>query len=423
MPDQCVAQALVNRFFTEPRHSRGMDGSDFFNQPRLMRVARMWLCLAVALLLAILWRQSQAGWSDGNGAPFGEDFINFWSGARLALDGRWAVVYDIAAFYAYQNSVVGAEIGLYHYSYPPVTWLLTAPFAALPYLAGWAAWQVGGWLAFALALRRGLPRHWLMLSLAAPVIFLNASAGQNGCWTAAAMGWGLILLRSRPLLAGAILALFVIKPQLGWLIPLALLAGRQWRALAAFMIASATLLLLSLLLFGGEAWLAYLGQAQLLKRVILEDGSGTWHRMLSMFVVVRHGGGTVWAAYVAQAMMSLVVAAVVTQQWWRHGANEQSYAILILGVLTGSLYVSDYDCVMAIFPVCWRWRDAGPAERVALAGLIVLPLVAASLAVASQLAIGALLLWWPFALAARGFSTDHRLHTNCLQRREVPSRP
>jgi hypothetical protein len=56
---------------------------------------------------------------------------------------------------------------------------------------------------------------------------------------------------------------------------------------------------------------------------------------------------------------------------------------------------------MAIFPVCWRWRNAGPVERIALAGLIVLPLVAASLALATQFAIGAAILWWPLVLAAR----------------------
>jgi hypothetical protein len=392
---------MLNRFFTALGQSDQVEHRDFFNPPRLMRVARMWLGLAVALLLAILWRQTQVGWSDGNGAPFGEDFINFWSGARLALEGRSTIVYDIAAFHAYENSVVGAEIGLYHYSYPPVAWLLTAPFAALPYLAGWAAWQVGGWLAFALALRRVLPGRWLLLSLAAPVIFLNASAGQNGCWTAAAIGWGLILLRSRPMLAGAILAFFVIKPQLGWLIPLALLSGRQWRALASFMVVSVTLLLVSLVVFGSETWLAYLGQAQLLKRVILEDGFGTWHRMLSVFVVVRHGGGTVAVAYVMQGLASLIIAAFLVRQWWRCGPSEQSFAILIMGMLAGSLYVSDYDCVMAIFPVCWRWRNAGPVERIALAGLIVLPLVAASLALATQFAVGAALLWWPLALAAR----------------------
>jgi hypothetical protein len=240
-----------------------------------------------------------------------------------------------------------------------------------------------------------------LLSLAAPAVFLNASAGQNGCWTAAAIGWGLILLRSRPMLAGAILAVFVIKPQLGWMIPLALLAGRQWRALGAFMVVSAGLVLMSLLVFGAEAWLAYLGQAQLLRRVILEDGFGTWHRMLSVFVMVRHGGGTVAAAYAAQGVASLIVAATVVRQWWRYGPGEQSYAILISGVLAGSLYVSDYDCVMAIFPVCWRWRNAGPVERIALAGLIVLPLVAASLALATQFAIGAAILWWPLVLAAR----------------------
>lgn len=397
-----------------------MGGGAFFSEQRVLRVARIWLCVAAPLLLFILTRQMRDGWSDGTGAPFGEDFINFWSGARLALDGQWPIVYDIAALHAYQNQVVGAEIGLYHYSYPPVAWLLTAPFGALPYLAGWAAWQAGGWLAFALALRRVLSSQWLILSLAAPAVFLNASAGQNGCWTAAAIGWGMILLKTRPIMAGAILAMFVIKPQLGWLIPLALLAGGQWRAFASFTTVAAGLLAASVATFGIDAWLAYLEQAKLLKTVILEDGYGTWHRMLSVFVAVRHGGGSVAVAYGAQVMAGLVVAFIVSRRWRYHGANEKSAAILILAMLAGSLYVSDYDGVMAIFAVCWLWRSAAPWGRASLAGLVLLPLVAASLAVASQFAIGAILLWWPLVIAARRDLFDG-LQEGDIRRLQSPS--
>ncbi len=164
----------------------------------LLRVARMWCVIAAPLLIFYLSRQLTLGWTDGAGHPFGEDFINFWSGARLAQTGQWPTIYDLGAFHRFEESVVGASLDLYHYSYPPVAWLLTAPFGALPYFWAWALWQIGGWIAFALAVRRIAPNHAFLVALAAPAVFINALGGQNGCWTAAAIGWGLILLRRRP---------------------------------------------------------------------------------------------------------------------------------------------------------------------------------------------------------------------------------
>ena len=367
---------------------------------RLLAIARIWCVIALPLLAFTWWRQSSVGLTDGIGHPLGEDFINFWSGARLALGGDWRTVYDIAAFHRFEEAVVGGPLDLYHYSYPPVTWLLTAPFAALPYVPALIAWQVGGAAAFALAIRRIAPGHWLLIALAPPAVFINAIGGQNGCWTAAIVGWGLVLLERRPVLAGAILALFVVKPQLGWLVPIALLAGRQYRALAAFALTAAGLIALSLLLFGVDSWTAYARQGQLLKTVILESGSGTWHRMLSVFVAVRHAGAPVLAAYAAQAVASAVVALLIVRQWRRDGPTDRSKAVLILGMLAGALYVSDYDLVMATLAAAWLWPKADGRGRLFLGLLIVLPILAASMATLTGLALGALFLWPPLLWAA-----------------------
>lgn len=374
-------------------------GGDIMNPVRLRRIAFIWCAVAGVLLALYLARQLRAGLTDGMGHPFGEDFLNFWSGARLALTGRAEAVYDLARFHAFETGVVGAPIDLYHYSYPPVMWLLSAPFALLPYPLAWALWQGAGWAAFAGAARRIAPGHGLLLAIALPAVFINAIGGQNGCWTAAIIGWGLILIDRRPLLAGAILALFVVKPQLGWLIPVALVAARRWRALFAFVGGAALLLAATLPLYGIESWLAYARQAAMLKRVILEDGAGTWHRMLSVFVAVRHLGGPLAVAYVAQAVASGAVALTVALVWRREGASDRAKAVLAMGVLAGSLYVSDYDLVMAGLAAVWLWTQAGAWLRLAIAAVIVTPLVTAPLAMASGVALGALLLW-PMLLGA-----------------------
>ena len=361
----------------------------------------MWIAIAAILLLMHLTMQRQVGLTDGNDRPFGEDFLNFWSAARLAISGDARLIYDLVRFHEFQQGVVGAPIDLYHYSYPPVMLLLTAPIGLLPYEASWLFWQVGGWLAFASAMRRIVPSGWLLLSLSLPALFINAIGGQNGCWIAATLGWGLILLQRRPLIAGAILALLVVKPQLAWLVPLALLAGRQYRALAALCLTAMALIAVSMLIFGLDLWLSYAVQGTLLKQVILEHGSGTWHRMISAFVLVRHLGLPVSIAYAAQAVVSMIVAWLVLVPWRAEGASPNSFAMLLLGVLLGSVYVSDYDCVLLGLVVAWSWptlRTQG-LWRAALA--VLTPLFAAPLAVASGIAAGAFMLWPIFLLLSR----------------------
>ena len=389
--------------------SDGYERTGEHDTPRRRLTGGGWLeviaigwCLAWPIQLALhLAGQMQKGWTDGIDRPFGEDFLNFWSGGRLALSDAAATLYDIHAYHAFQVRVVGGPIDLYHYSYPPTMALLSAPFGLLPYPAAWAVWQLLGWLAFALALRRFVPQGWLLLAFAWPAVFINASAGQAGAWIAAIVGWGLILLPRRPLVAGLLLSLLTVKPQLFWLVPVALLAGREWRALAGVAIGSVAIVALAAFCFGPEIWADYAARSALLKRVILEDGAGVWHRMISVFVLVRHLGASVTIAYAAQAGASLVVAALVARAWYRGTPGRT--ALLVTGVLAGSLYVSDYDCVMLAFPAAWLWRERALRGVAAIAAL--LPLTAAMLAMAAGTAMGAVLLW---AVVLAVWRTDGR---------------
>lgn len=360
---------------------------------RLLRFARTW-CVVLSMLLAFYWHgQLRLGWTDGVDRPFGEDFLNFWSAARLAASGSVGRIYDVAAFHAFQVDTVGHGIDLYHYSYPPVAALLTMPLGQLPYPIAWGLWQAGGWCLFALTLRR-IVAHWAVFALAWPAVFVNALGGQIGCWIAAIVGWGLLLLPRRPVVAGLILSLLIIKPQLGWLVPLALLAGREWRALAAMAGGAGLLLLAATLWFGPGAWLAYAAQAAMLKRVILEDGYGTWYRMISTFVLLRHLPAPLPIAYAGQALASLAVAVLVVRVWARRSlANGLRGPVLLVGLLTGSLYVSDYDCVLLALAAAWSWPTATPAGRMAIALATATPILTAGLAHATHVAVGALLLW------------------------------
>src|ERR1043165_8536798 len=179
----------------------------------LRRIAHVWIALAGAFFLFDLWRKTGVGLTDGDGRPIGDDFVNYFSGAYLALHQRIAEIYHWRPYHAFQESLVGAWVSPnYNYSYPPFALVLALPFAVLPYVLALGVWLLSGWYAFYRALRLATP-NVLLLALAAPAVFVNAYCGHNGAWTAAFLGGGLCLLERRPVLAGALFGLQVFKPQ------------------------------------------------------------------------------------------------------------------------------------------------------------------------------------------------------------------
>lgn len=379
-----------------------------FQPARLRRIAVMWLLATAIGVVAHLCLQTRAGLTDGAGHPFGDDAITFWSGGRLALLGRAREVYDFGAFHRFEVAVLGHEIDLYNYAYPPPLLLLTLPLGLLPFLAGIVIWLIGGWLVFALCVRRLLPKYWLLYAAALPAVFINALSGQNGPWTAAIIGWGLVLLRERPLLSGGILSLLAFKPQLGALIPVALVAGRCWRVLAG--------LLAGGLVFGGAVWAAfgtliwadYLVRARILEVLVMERGEGIWHRMFSVFVLLRHLGATVKTAYEVQAAVSFTAVLTVILVWSRPVPQPAKNATLVLCALLATPYVTDYDLVMAGLVPLWLFQlvREGTADvtqaRIASLLVIAAPAVAAPLALETGAAAAGLFLLPALWLAASG---------------------
>lgn len=362
----------------------------------MVPIARSFIVAAAAVYLFDLWQQTRDQRTNGALRPFGDDFINYWSGAFLAWHGQVADIYDPAAFHAFEQSVVGAPIQSYHYSYPPVLLLLTAPLAFVPYVPGLVLWLLSGWYAFYRSLKLAMPgRGALLLALSAPAVFINAIGGQNGTFTAALFGFGLGLLEKRPVLAGGLLGLLIYKPQLGLLVPVALLAGRHGRAFLSAALTAATLLAVSVLWAGLDIWADYLRNLGVLRQIILEDGTGVWHRFVSVFVAARRLGAPVELAYAVQALTGAVALIAVALVWWRKDTPLQvKSAVLLAGTCLATPYLQDYDLVFGALIVSWLWHAPVAAPERALpyaAGLLlILPLLAAALAHMTGLALGPL---------------------------------
>ena len=355
----------------------------WLHRRRVIAYAVIWITVALAGYLIDLSRQTVDGLTDGDGRPFGDDFVNFWSAAYLAMQGQASTIYDLAGFHRFHTDLLGAEPKWYHYSYPPTLPLLLAPIGLLPYVPGLFVWLLGSAAGFAAGLAAVLPRRQAILAAAAtPALFVSFCGGQNGPLTAALLGGGLSVLARWPALAGVLFGLLSFKPQLGLLLPLALLAGREWRA---FGWAAATVVIVaaaSVLAYGPEIWLAYAEQASLLRTVVLERDEGFWFRMPSTFATARMWGVETAMAYGLQAAVGLTAAACVVAAWWTDCRRTTKYSMLVIGSLMVTPYVADYDMTVLTFVLAWRLAELPerpflPWEKLSLVLLLMTPLLAA----------------------------------------------
>ena len=293
--------------------------------------------------------------------------------------------------------------------------VLTLPLAFIPYVPALGVWLAAGWFVFYRALWLAMPRgHSWLYALATPAVFVNAMAGQNGTWTAALFGAGLGLLDRRPIVAGGCLGLLIYKPQLGILIPIALIAGQRWRALGAAAATSVGLVAVAAIWLGPEIFSDYLRQLAVLRQVILEDGSGVWHRMVSVFVTARRLGADVPMAYVVQAIAAGFAALAVAAVWFRGASPGIRNATLLLGTCLATPYLQDYDLVFSTLIVVWLVQDEDIQQTprflllLASAALLVIPLFSAPLARLTGLELAPLFILPLFAIATMCGLSDPR---------------
>jgi hypothetical protein len=279
------------------------------------------------------------------GQIFGRDFINYWTGARLLLEGKAGAAFVQHDYAAALARLWGPGIGLHSFSYPPSLFPFIAWAGAAPYGLAFALWCVGGLVVLLAAAwpvsRRPDPALLIALS---PAVLVCLDDGQNGLLTAGLLVGGLRLIDRRPILGGVLIGLATFKPQLGLLIPLALIAAGRWRSIAAAAASAVLLAGVSLALVGPEAWRLYATQAAPFQRFLLEHSQGTFQIMMpSPFMAGRLLGLSIGLSYGLQAIASLCSAAIVIAHFRRLRLEQRTIGpIDILLLLTCGFLASPY---------------------------------------------------------------------------------
>lgn len=369
----------------------------------------------IVLAFAIIaggWISASDGLIDPEGKPVGSDFVSFWAASSLALGGTPEAAYDPAQHRAAEQRAVArpgrrdADLPYYAWFYPPMFLLIALPLALVPY--GWslALWLIVTGAGYAAVMRRMLPaRGALWAAFGFPAALVNVMHGQNAFLSATLLGGGIVLLDRRPVIAGMLLGAMAYKPQLGCLVPLALLVSGRWTALAAASASAGLLAAASLALFGSDTFTAFLATTDLARRT-LEDGLVDWDKMQSLFAGMRLLGISVGFAYAAQTLLALAAAVAVIAVWRSRADTAAKGAVLAAATLLSSPFLLDYDLVLLAIPMAWLIRDGtrtgfAPWEKASLALAWLLPLVARPLAGLSHLGIAPLVCVLLLATALR----------------------
>jgi hypothetical protein len=183
-------------------------------------------------------------------------------------------------------------------------------------------------------------------------------AAQNGCLTASLLGAGLLCLERRPVLAGVFIGCLTYKPQFGVLVPVALIAAKEWRAIASAVITAAFLAGTSVAAFGFGVWLAF--PRELVAQTglnLLADPASDWGYLQAVYGLVRTLHGAAALAWLAQGVMTFGIAVVVWLVWRSQVRFSLKAATLSAAALIATPYAFAYDMAAIVIPAAFLVRD------------------------------------------------------------------
>ena len=273
------------------------------------------------------------------------DFLDWWKISQAIVNGQ-----------ALPNVV---------FNYPPTFALFNLPFGWLDYPSAYLIFIFASISGYALVIGKickstlGL----IFLTISTPAIYVILF-GQNGLLTASIAGVALLSLeKRREIFAGILIAILSIKPQLGLLFPIVLIAMGAWRAFITTTVVSICFFFGGMLVLGVDAYFDWINKVILLSNSVQK----IWLHVFSIYSFMLSIGAPVKLAYTTQLIVSLLI----TFSVWRVWRHCESWSIRCAVLATATCMTSPYIllcdltwlglalawCTPLIFKQDWSWGE------------------------------------------------------------------
>ncbi|VWC58026.1 PF09594 family protein [Burkholderia aenigmatica] len=316
--------------------------------------------LALQIVILAVWAFRYYGLHDRASPMVGSDFAVFWTAARVAIEHGAAAIFSPRVMQPIE-AALRPLADFTPWPYPPTFLLVIIPFGLVPFVAAlvmFGVLQIACYTAVLARLVRPLDGQLRIAIAAFPGLIGAALPMQNAFLTVAAAAAALMLLESSPVVAGACIAVLVVKPQFGILFPLALVCGRHWKALISAGVFSAGIVAVSVAAFGVRAWAAFFAFMPEFHRNVVEYGDTFRRGMPSTMSLARAAGLPVGSAYVVHVVVAILAAAAVACVWMRRARFELRAAAVAAGTLLVQPYYMYYDLLWLVLPIAYLMLDA-----------------------------------------------------------------
>ncbi|HYM12078.1 MAG TPA: glycosyltransferase family 87 protein [Bryobacterales bacterium] len=281
---------------------------------------------SLALMLLLGWQIRDRLWDGSN------DFVSFYAGGRLVGTGY---LYNAERTRATEHGLTRVLSQAWRYIRLPFHAVFFWPLARLPYRTAYFLWEFLITAAFAGFVCLWRPPSWPLTLLFSSMSFPAFAALMNG----QDLTFLLLLVaisvslsrRGRAFAAGAVLSLCAAKFHLFSLVPVLLVAQKQWRFLRGLLAGGVVLAAISFAA-AGPSWPQQFYQA--LRDQTINPDLGHMPNLHGLFSQFPPVGGLEWIAATA------VVAAVYLV------ARRMSFDYALAATLAGGLLVS-YHCYLS----------------------------------------------------------------------------
>jgi hypothetical protein len=290
---------------------------------------------------------------DGTTLVIGRDFLNVWMYGRSAFTADPSHFYDFVAYHGALDALLGANYPGQNWSYPPSLFFVAAPFGLIGYLPALAIWTVLGAALFAAVARAHIGDKRVLLALVlSPAAVLCVVSGQSSLITAAMLVTSFFWLDRRPILAGILIGLLTLKPQLGVLLPVMLIASGRWRVFASATVTALVLAGATALVFGQQVWIDFVTKGLAANNLVLADPERIATPFYpTIFMNLRGIDLPYGAALAVQLCFSVcAVAAVAWAFRYRRNADPLSLMALFMACMVSATpYLLSYDTLALAF--------------------------------------------------------------------------